>query len=143
MRAYVVMVAALVGFTPGCEKKDTAERDERNKACDEARAEGATEARAWLDPSATDHMGFEVDKGEMRELSAALYAAGATEVLVGWSELEDDSARVEIGGLFIVTLPDDKATRSQVFAEAARIRELFEADPEKDVGQQCVIIGLD
>jgi hypothetical protein len=141
MRVNFVMVVAVLAVVASCKKKPgepTPEGVEKNKACDEALASGQTaEARAWLDPAHQDHLGFEVGKEEMRELAEAFYAAGATKVHVDYSELEGK----QISSTFVVELP--ASDREKVFAQHAAIKDRFELDTETDVGQKCLIVGLD
>jgi hypothetical protein len=132
MRTILVVLVAL-----GCGKGGGA-ADAKNKRCAEAVADGkVAEARGWLADDA--HVGFEVGKAEMRELVEAFYAQGARSVRAAYDDIED----TQVSALLVVDLPTDKAARAAVFAKYSAIREQFELDTESDVGQTCVLVGLD
>lgn len=121
-------------------KKDKKEAAARDQACREAVADGLiSEARAWLDPAHTSHMGFEVGKDEMRELTDDFYAAGAAKVSAAYGEHDD----VQISNLLVVDLPAEPSARKAVFAKYAQIAPSYELDDVKDVGQSCLLVGLD
>lgn len=134
----IVLLAVVVSLS-AC-RKDRKEAAERDKACQEAVADGPiAEARAWLDPAQTTHLGFEVGKDEMRELTDAFYAAGAVKVSAAYGEHEG----VQISALLVVDLPADEASRRPVFAQYAESAPRYELDAVKDVGQSCLLVGLD
>jgi hypothetical protein len=138
MRGLLVVAIAVIGASVACGKGKRDEAAARNQRCAEAVADGkVAEARAWLgDPKA---MGFEVGKDVMGELVEAFYAAGAAKVRAAYSELEDE----QISSLLVIDLPADAGQRGAVFAKYAQIAPDYELDPEKDVGQACLLVGLD
>ena len=131
-RASLVVAVVLVAGA-ACKKKkaeDPTLREARESACRDAVADGlVTEARAWLDPTLTTHLGFEVGKDEMRELTEAFYAAGALKVSAAWGEHEG----TQISALLIVDLPPEM--RESLFAKLEEIRGRFDLDEVPDVGQ--------
>jgi len=139
----MIVVCVVAGLAAGCKKKGAAadpEAREDLEACREALADPETaEALEWL--ARGDTMGFELGKPEMRELAQSFYDAGADRVHVAYSELEDDG--LQIGALLIVELPRSARARGPVFARFEEIREDFELDRARDVGQSCLLVGLD
>jgi hypothetical protein len=120
---------------------NSAARREAEKECREAR-EQVAEARGWLARGNT--MGFELDKEDMRELAEELYAAGAAEVEVGYSLLDDeDPASPEVGGYFVIVLPRAAAARKGVFTAFNQLAADFDLTLARDLGQSCLVLGLD
>ena len=96
------------------------------------------EAREWCRDSAS--AGFEMSKDEMLELAEEFYAAGAEKVYVTGIERMGNS---NVAACMVVKLPGGGAARKAVLeAEAKLIRGEGE-EPEKDVGQKYVLLGLD
>jgi hypothetical protein len=114
--------------------------DAKNRRCAEAVADGkVAEARDWLGPAHDDHRGFEVGLDEMRELAERFYTAGATKVSASYDVVED----VQVSALLVIDLPASKAARTAVFAVHAEIAPRLELDAASDVGQRCLLVGLD
>jgi hypothetical protein len=145
MRLVIVVWGVVLGVlaaVASCKGKDDAARAAADTQCRDAVADGqVAEARAWLDPSQTaGHAGFELDLAETREIVDALYAAGAPRVQIGYADVEG----AQVSSHLVVDLPPrDAAARGAVFAYHASIRERLELDAAKDVGQACLVIGLD
>ena len=135
MRRSLLLAAALASWS--CRKDDKVAA-EMEKRCTDAVADGqVTEARAWLDAAQTTHMGFEVGKDEMRELTEALYAAGAVQVRAAWSTLGD----MQVSSLLVVDLPAEG--RAPLFGYYDQIRARYELEDVRDAGQSCLLFGLD
>lgn len=135
-----VLAALAVAGVTGCKGKNNEARAAADALCRDAVADGQiAEARAWLDPSQTGHAGFELDLAETRELVDALYAAGSPHVQIGYADVEG----TQVSSHLVVDLPPRGPARSAVFAYHASIREQLELDTAKDVGQRCLVIGLD
>ena len=82
-------------------------------------------------------MGFEVDKDEMRELTEAFYAAGAVQVRAAWGTLGD----MQVSALLVVDLP--AGNRAPLFEQYASIRARYDLEEARDLGQSCLLVGLD
>jgi hypothetical protein len=139
-RNVAVVLAAAALVWAGCKKRnpDAALASALEKRCQEAVADGrVTEARAWLDPSQTSHVGFKVGTDEMTELTEAFYARGAVKVSAAWTVLGES----QVSALLIVTLPAEN--RAPLFQKEKEIQERYDLDDVRDLGQSCLLIGLD
>jgi hypothetical protein len=143
LRHYSFPLVLLVAVA-GCKKKDPAKEaaDHDDKICDEELAGPKhAEAREWCGASQDTHLGFKVGRDQMLEITEDFYRAGADMVyVVGISELNGGQIAAELA----VILPADPAKRAAVFDAE---KKTFGEDPEfkgtPDVGQRCLLVGLD
>ena len=140
-RTCVVVIGIVVAV--GCGgKKDESARRAAEVACREVLTDPHEEARAWV--ARPNTMGFEVDKAEMLAIAERFYAAGAPQVEVGYGALDDsDPASPLVGGLLVVTLPASKPARAAVLGVHAEYAARYELDRARDLGQSCLVVGLD
>jgi hypothetical protein len=107
--------------------------------------ERAAEARDWLDPKHANHVAWKVNKKRMREMTDALYAAGAVKVYAVYDPA-DETVKVELCAELLVALPAGKAERQKVIAACNKIeQQVWGPDAAKatDVGQKFISLNLD
>ena len=108
-------------------------------ACAEMLAEdNHREAREWCRDSSS--AGFEMSKDEMLELAEEFYAAGAEKVYVTGIERVGNA---NVAACLVVKLPSGGAARKAVLRAEAKLIHGDDEEPEKDVGQKYVLLGLD